>query len=137
MQPSKSRKHKRSGRKAVRAAAVHLLQTVAQHGHESGTEAEAAYRAGLSKFGEWGDNYAYVADRTSTTTGLENSLDQLVALNAEGRQMLLDSVTTVVLHDDELTVPEAELVRAICASLEIPLPPQIGVSWNSVAESGS
>lgn len=137
MQPSRSRKHKRAGRKAVRDAAVHLLQIVAQHGHANAAEAEAAFRAGLGKFGDWGKSYAYTSDTTSTTNRLEKSLDQLVALNAEGRQMLLDSVTTVVLHDEELTVAEAELVRAICASLEIPLPPQIGVSWNSEPDSGS
>jgi len=51
--------------------------------------------------------------------------------------MLLDSVTSVVLHDEKLTVVESELIRAICASLEIPLPPQIGVSLNSDSNSGS
>jgi hypothetical protein len=51
--------------------------------------------------------------------------------------MLLETVTTVVLHDEQLTVPEAELIRTICASLEIPLPPQIGVSLNSDTDSGS
>jgi Zn-dependent protease with chaperone function len=137
MQPSKGRKHKRAGRKAVRDAAVHLLRIVARYGHANDADAATAFRAGLSQFGSWGDDYAYEKAVVPTTSDLEKSLDQLVALNAEGRQMLLDSVTTVVLHDEELTVPEAELVRTICASLEIPLPPQIGVSLNSVPDSGS
>lgn len=137
MNPSKGRSRKRAGRKPVREAAVHLLRIVARHGHADESEAEAAFRAGLAVFGKWGDNYAFVTDQSSTTRDLEKSIDQLVALNAEGRQMLLDSVTTVVLHDEQLTVPEAELVRTVCASLEIPLPPQIGVSLKAVPDSGS
>ena len=131
MQPSKRRKNKRASRKDVRGAAVDLLRVVAQYGHDNDAEGEAAFRSGLGKFGNWGDAYTYSSETTATTSSLEKSLDQLVSLNSEGRQMLLDSVTTVVLHDDKLTVPEAELVRTICASLEIPLPPQIGVSLNS------
>jgi Zn-dependent protease with chaperone function len=137
MQPSKSRKAKRASRKDVRNAAVDLMRVVAQHGHDNDADGEAAFRSGLEKFGKWGDAYTYDSDIAATTSSLEKSLDQLVSLNSEGRQMLLDSVTTVVLHDEKLTVPEAELVRTICASLEIPLPPQIGVSLNSDSNSGS
>ena len=137
MQPSKRRKNKRASRKDVRDAAVDLLRVVAQHGHDNDADGEAALRAGLAKFGKWGDTYTYGSDLTATTSSLERSLDQLVSLNSEGRKMLLDSITTVVLHDEKLTVPEAELVRTICASLEIPLPPQIGVSLNSHPNSGS
>ena len=131
MQPSVSRKSQRASRQDVRDAAVDLLRIVARYGHENASAGEAAFRAGLEQFGKWGDEYSYGSEFTATTNSLEASLDQLVSLNSEGRQMLLDSVTTVVLHDNKLTVPEAELVRCICASLEIPLPPQIGVSLNS------
>jgi hypothetical protein len=132
MQPSRPPRHKRAEREDVREAAVELLRVVAKYGHSNDTDGEAAFRAGLGLFGKWGDAYPFTSDIRSTTFSLDNSLDQLVSLNAEGRQMLLDAVTRVVLHDDELTIPEAELVRTICASLEIPLPPQIGVSLNSV-----
>jgi len=137
MHPSRRQKNKRANRKAVRDAAVDLLRVVAGYGHDNDTDGEAAFRSGLGKFGKWGDTYTYGSDFAATTSSLEKSLDQLVSLNSAGRQMLLDSVTTVVLHDDKLTVPEAELVRTICASLEIPLPPQIGVSLNSNSKSGS
>jgi hypothetical protein len=127
----------RAGRKVVREAAVELLRVVAHYGHSSSVGGEAAFRAGLSQFGGWGDAYEYAGDYELSTTELDQSLDRLVALNGAGRQMLLDAVTRVVLHDKQLEIVEAELVRAICASLEIPLPPQIGVSWNSGPESGS
>ena len=37
--------------------------------------------------------------------------------------MLIEAVTLVVLFDRKLTVAESELLRAVCASLECPLPP--------------
>jgi Zn-dependent protease with chaperone function len=126
-----------AGRKVVREAAVELLRVVAHFGHSGSDDGEAAFRAGLSQFGGWGDAYEYAGDHDLSTTELDHSLDRLVALNGAGRQMLLDAVTRVVLHDKQLEIVEAELVRVICASLEIPLPPQIGVSWNSDPESGS
>ena len=135
--PSHLPRPQRAGRKVVREAAVELLRIVAHYGHSNGIDGEAAFRAGLSQFGGWGDAYDYAGDHELTTAELDHSLDRLIALNAAGRQMLLDAVTRVVLHDKQLEIAEAELVRAICASLEIPLPPQIGVSWNSNSESGS
>ena len=135
--PSSSPKRRRAGRKPVRDAAVELLRIVAHHGHTNEADGEAAFRAGLKKFGKWGESCMYDSERKPSTAALDKSLDLLVALNGEGRKMLLESVTTVVLHDEQLTVTEAELIRAICASLEIPLPPQIGVSLNSNTKSGS
>ncbi len=137
MRPSRSPRRKRADRTAVRDAAVDLLRIVARHGHVNVTDGEAAFRSGLGKFGNWGDDYEYGSEMTATTNSLEKSLDQLVSLNSEGRQMLLDSVIAVAMHDAQLTVPEAELIRTICASLDIPLPPQIGVSLNPDSTSGS
>lgn len=136
MQPSRPPR-RRARRQEVRDAAVELLRVVAQYGHTTDANGEAAFRSGLSHFGTWGDAYEYGTNVNSTIFSLEQSLDKLLSLNADGRQMLLDAVTRVVLHDNELTLPEAELVRTICASLEIPLPPQIGVSLNTFPESGS
>ncbi len=137
MQPSKPARRTRAEREDVRDAAVELLRVVAEHGHDNDADRAAAFHAGLDHFGKWGDAYEYHSEIRSTTFSLEKSLDQLVSLNAEGRQMLLDAVTRVVLHDDQLTLAEAELVRTICASLEIPLPPQFGVSLDAVAKTGS
>jgi Zn-dependent protease with chaperone function len=135
--PSSAPKRQRAGRKAVRAAAVELLRIAAHYGNDSATQGEAAFRTGLAAFGDWGDAYSYSGETQPSTAGLDRSLDQLATLNGDGRQMLLNAVTQVVMHDEQLTVAEAELVRAICASLEIPLPPQIGVSLNSDSKSGS
>ncbi len=54
---------------------------------------------------------------------LDASLETLLALNGKGKKMLLEAVTATVMWDRSLTVSEAELIRAICASLACPLPP--------------
>ena len=47
----------------------------------------------------------------------------LLALNGDGKNMLLEAITAVVMSDKTLSVTEAELIRAVCASLDCPLPP--------------
>ncbi len=54
---------------------------------------------------------------------LDAHLDILTGLNPEGRQMLIKAISAVIMFDGKLTMPEAELMRAICASLNCPLPP--------------
>ena len=54
---------------------------------------------------------------------IRQSLEMLLALNSDGKQMLLEAITVVVMSDKTLTVAEGELIRAICASLDCPLPP--------------
>jgi len=137
LHPARRQRRSHAGRKEVRDAAVNLLRFIAHHGHPDDTAGEAAFRAGLARFGGWGDAYSYRDNQSLTTAELDQCLNLLVALNGEGRQMLLDAVTRVVLHDREISVAEGELVRAVCAALEIPLPPQIGVSLNSSPDSGS
>ena len=36
---------------------------------------------------------------------------------------MLRAVTTVAAYDRDITVAEAELIRTVCASLDVPLPP--------------
>jgi hypothetical protein len=135
--PSHLPRQRRAERKPVRDAAVNLLRIIARYGHSDARTGEAAFRAGLSTFGGWGDAYDYAGAHELSTAELDRNLDLLIALNGAGRQMLLDAVTRVVFHDRLLAVAESELVRAVCASLEIPLPPQIGVSLNFDPDSGS
>ena len=51
------------------------------------------------------------------------SLDALRQMNSAGRKSMLQAVSNTITHDGKLTLREAELLRAICASLDCPLPP--------------
>jgi hypothetical protein len=49
-------------------------------------------------------------------------LDQLVPI---GKEQLVEAMVATVTHDQQLTMGEAELLRAVCASLHCPLPPLV------------
>jgi len=123
MHPARRRKNRRAIRTPVRSAAVDLLRLIAHHGHESDHDGEKAFRAGLEVFGKWASNSVYDTDRSFKASVMDKQLDLLAALNGDGRKMLVKAITAVIAHDGEITGPEGDLMRAVCATLEVPLPP--------------
>jgi hypothetical protein len=124
--PSGRRKRRRSTKKAVRRAAIDLLRTVARHGHSSAEARANAFRAGVAEFGQWASDAEYGDETLQTVPVLDRSLNVLERTNSAGRKSLLQAIGKTVSHDGKLSVPEAELLRAICASLDCPLPPILG-----------
>jgi Zn-dependent protease with chaperone function len=124
--PSGRRKRRRSTKKAVRQAAIDLLRTVARHGHSSAEARASAFRAGAAEFGQWASDAEYGDETLQTVTVLDRSLTVLARTNSAGRKSLLQAVGKTVSHDGKMSVPEAELLRVICASLDCPLPPILG-----------
>ncbi|MEJ2171963.1 MAG: M48 family metallopeptidase [Woeseiaceae bacterium] len=125
LNPTHRPRRRRAARKPVREAAIELIRIVAHHGHDGDAAGETAFRAGLATFGDWASAAAYETDFDVSAFKLDKQLDMLIALNAEGRQMLIKAVSTTIMFDGTLTTTEAELMRAICASLECPLPPSV------------
>lgn len=121
--PSASNKRRTTSRAPVRKAAIELLRIVAKHGHPDEKEQARAFAAGTAVFGKWGSEFAFEADHEYTVPVLDESLEILLALNGDGKKMLLEAITAVVMSDKTLTVAETELIRAVCASLDCPLPP--------------
>jgi ABC-type branched-subunit amino acid transport system ATPase component len=50
-------------------------------------------------------------------------MDVLLGLNSKGKESLLKAISATAGHDGKLSVGEAELIRAVCATLDYPLPP--------------
>ena len=121
--PSHKRKRRRANREPVRRAAADLLRVIAKHGHDDDAARRRAFRQGMAAFGKWGDSYAYESEQHYTPALLDKSLDVLLALNSDGQKLLLEAITACVMSDNRLAIAEAELIRAICASLNCPLPP--------------
>ncbi|MBT8087557.1 MAG: M48 family metallopeptidase [Gammaproteobacteria bacterium] len=121
--PSGRRKATRAGRKALRVAAIDLVRVLADYGHESHEESALAFEAGRATLGGWALQHEYRSDRANMVAVLNHSLDVLLALNSKGKEALLHAISTTAAHDRELAVPEAELIRAVCATLDYPLPP--------------
>ena len=121
--PAGAGRGNRVSRRAARDAAVALVAIVAGHGSEDPVARGRAFDAGLSAFGRWaGENPAAPAV-TGTAAELDASLDVLKRINTAGRRTLVEAVAATIMHDGRLTVAEAELLRAICAALDCPLPP--------------
>jgi Zn-dependent protease with chaperone function len=126
--PSGRRKGSRTGKKEVRRAAIDLIMTVTQHGHTEHEERIDAFRAGVSEFGKWAQDADYEDKKLETIPLLDRSLDVLKRMNSAGSKSLLQALAKTVSHDGKVTAAEAELLRAICASLDCPLPPILGHS---------
>ena len=120
-----ARSGNRASKKAIRQAAIDLVSAVAQHGHASAGEASSAYRAGLDEFGAWATDAEY-EEQSLQTAKLDRNLNVLGRMNSAGRKSLLQALARTVSHDGKLTATEANLLRAVCASLDCPLPPILG-----------
>jgi hypothetical protein len=107
----------------MRKSAVRLVRILADQGNEDADASERAYRAGIAVFGSWADDVAAEVGQQLTVRDLDISLDTLAALNSKGRQRLLEAISLCISQDGRLSLGEAELLRAVCATLDCPLPP--------------
>ena len=113
----------RSKRGELQSSAIGLLRTLADYGHETDSGRVAAFEAGLATLGPWAQQQEYRSDRDYTVATLDRSLDVLLGLNSKGQESLMRALSATTAHDGRLSVAEAELIRAVCATLNYPLPP--------------
>ena len=113
-----------TGRLALNAVSAELqvlFSVLAQHGHDNDMEARRAYEAGIHHLlPRERPAYATSANWPRQLDGALTRLDQLVPA---GKEQLMEALVKTVAHDQQLTIAEAELLRAVCASLHCPLPP--------------
>ena len=121
--PTASRGGNRVRKKTARQAAVHLMRIVAEQGNGSPEAAQKAFEAGTAQFGQWAGEQDDFISTAETVAVLDKSLDILSGMNTAGRQSLIQAVSETITHDGKLILAEAELLRAICATLDCPLPP--------------
>ncbi len=104
----------------VRQAVHILLATLARHGAADETGARRAYEAGTATLdGDWPPP----APLGDWQEQLDACLDILRHLSGAGRRRIVVALVAVIRHDRMTTLAEAELLRAICAMLDCPLPP--------------
>ena len=121
--PVAERDGNRVSKTAAREAAIKLIRIVADQGNADTAAREHAFAAGLTVFGKWAGEHRGAVAAEQTVLELERSLEILRRMNNAGRKSLLQAVSDTITHDGKLTATEAELLRAICASLDCPLPP--------------
>lgn len=105
----------------VRVELQALFATLARHGAADEEQARRAYESGIRHVlsGEPGP-YKPIP---GWTAALDRALRCLDRLPPAGKEQLIEGLAMTVIHDGKLAVQEAELLRAICASIHCPLPP--------------
>jgi len=121
--PSAAKRGNRVARKAARSAAIDLLRVVADQGNPDAAARERAFKAGVAVFGQWVEERPSARNPEEIIEILDRSLDVLMQINSAGQRILIQAVSNTIANDGKLTITEAELLRAICASLDCPLPP--------------
>jgi len=121
--PAGRQRARRPRRGELREAVIGLLRVLADHGHDDERQKRAAFKAGVDSLGEWASEFEYSSNRAHSVSVLDRGLDVLQRLNSKGKESLLRAVSATAGHDGKLTITEAELIRAVCATLDCPLPP--------------
>ncbi|MGH8177660.1 MAG: M48 family metallopeptidase [Steroidobacter sp.] len=109
---------------AVQSEIQVLFSVLAQHGHLNEAAARRAYEIGV--------HHLYPRERpaygvpANWAPPLDAALSRLDQLAPVAKEQLLEAMTKTVMHDAQLTIGEAELLRAVCATLHCPLPPLVG-----------
>lgn len=116
-------------------AARTLLRIVAEHGVEGDAAMrDEAYAAGMATLGQATGQRDVTPAGTTVVAELDRSLDLLQHLKSADRHRLVEALAAVVLSNANVSVAEIELLRAICAALDCPLPPLTTVQTPPPAE---
>lgn len=122
-----TRTRSRPDKNEMRRAAIRLLRVLAEQGHDSPADRKAAFAAGTATLGTWAQDQVFddgsPRAMSNTVEALNRSLDVLLGLRGADRSSLIRAIGAVAAHDGRLAVAEAELIRAVCATLDCPLPP--------------
>jgi Zn-dependent protease with chaperone function len=111
---------------ALHAEVAVLLAVLAQQGNADATRAAHAYASGLASILPEADpRYAPPANWPAQ---LDVALNRLDRLAPSSKQQLIEAMVRTIGDDGELSPHEAELLRAVCASLHCPLPPLLTAS---------
>ncbi len=123
----------RSGSTGRKPARIPLSQAVpvlfallARHGHDDERDAAAAYSKGLAQLmkNKKAAPPPY-APPDDWPRQLDLALARLDALNFKAKQRIMEALVKTLTHDGRIALSEAELLRAVCVSLHIPLPPML------------
>ncbi|MGM0558388.1 MAG: M48 family metallopeptidase [Myxococcota bacterium] len=102
-----------------------LFSRLAYIGHDTTDGAQRAFRAGMAQLdeGDWTRDASLLAESHCTFTELERALDRIGDSSNGVKKRIVQGIAHVVLADDEVTVGEAEILRAVCEVIDVPLPP--------------
>ena len=108
----------------LRVEIAAVMAVLALHGALDANDAERAYLAGVAVALPTGA--PPFAPAEDWPTALDGTIAKMNQLSPAAKQLVVEGLVRTMSHDNQVTVPEAELLRTVCAALHCPLPPQIG-----------
>jgi Zn-dependent protease with chaperone function len=103
-----------------------LFSVLARHGHTNDVNARRAYEVGVHHLFPR-ERPPYSLDDTWAQS-LDVALSRLDQVAPIVKEQLVEAMVKTVIHDQQLTIGEAELLRAVCATLHCPLPPLVSTT---------
>lgn len=112
--------------RSTRAACASLIAVVAAYGHDDAEAARAAYRAGSARFGTLPEPTAPLETLRDLAL-LDAALARLARLGPLDKRKVLEGVLATIRHDKHVGLEELELLRAVAAAFDTPLPWGAGI----------
>jgi Zn-dependent protease with chaperone function len=108
---------------AVVAEISIVLSVLARIAVTDPAAAPAAFAAGAAQLKLVEPRLTYLDESSSSLVALDTALDKLAAASGPIKQRTLVAAAHVVGADGQVRIAEAELLRAIAAALDVPMPP--------------
>ena len=105
--------------------AVNILSKLAHVGHPEEAAARAAFKSGWVKLHIPDSRWDLLPATKVTYRALHVAMKRFSRATPGVKKTILDACAHCVLHDQKVTAKEAELLRAVAYSFDIPLPPFI------------
>jgi Zn-dependent protease with chaperone function len=99
--------------------AIIVLSALAYRGKDPQAGAEA-FRAGINRLGA---NEQILAANDYGISALDPALNRLAAASGGVKRRLVDAAAHAIALDGVIQPDEAEILRALCAALDVPIPP--------------
>ena len=126
LDPSKTKPNGSLKLGACAAEIADLFAIVAGYGNDNEADAQRAYLLGMHDvMPDAIKEYAPVAE---WAFALDRALPKLDQLTPAGKEMIVRGLTQAIGADGKVSLTEAELLRAVCATLHCPLPPQLDLA---------
>ena len=100
-----------------------VFAIIAGYGNDSADDAQRAYLLGMHEVVP--DSIREYTECQEWALALDRALPKLDLVTPAGKELIVRGLTRAIGADGKVTVTEAELLRAICATLHCPLPPQL------------
>lgn len=100
-----------------------VLSVLARTAVSDGSSAAGAFACGAAQLKLVAGRLSYLDESAADLATLDSSLDKLARASLPIKQRTLIAAAHVISADNQIRIGEAELLRAIAASLDCPMPP--------------